>query len=382
MADNLLNGEFSKRERNYGIDLLRILSMFMVVVLHVNNFAGLLGHYDATSLGYIFVWFSEAFAICAVNVYAMISGYVLFNSKLKLKRILQLWLEVLFFNLLSYVLIIFTRNEWVNVKEFIKGLVFILPLNGGDFWYFKAYFLLFLIFPLLNILIKNMDKRQFILLFAVLGVFICIFTQYGYGWGFEAGYSFIWLVALYFIGAYFKKFGLFKLSSLKCFLIYCGLSAIILFVRILNNAFLPPIQIDTIDNVFNFKYDSYAYTSIFVVLQAVFLFNSFAKIQVKSGFWQKVLLFVSPLTFGIYIIHCTEFGKSLFKYFAFITDYYVWLIIPLTLVCAIAVFVICAVIEWVKQLIFKVARIDKLTDKTGDFIQSKIYSFVEKKTKG
>ena len=84
MAENLLNAKISQGNRNYGIDLLRILSMFMVVLLHVNNFGGLLGHYDANSLGYVFVWFSEAFAICAVNVYAMISGYVLLNSKLKL----------------------------------------------------------------------------------------------------------------------------------------------------------------------------------------------------------------------------------------------------------------------------------------------------------
>ena len=40
MADSvLLNGKtVSEKERNYGIDLLRILSMFMVVVLHVNKY--------------------------------------------------------------------------------------------------------------------------------------------------------------------------------------------------------------------------------------------------------------------------------------------------------------------------------------------------------
>lgn len=179
LTDGMLNKKnFVGGGRNYGIDLLRIFSMFMVVLLHVNNFPGLLSFYDKNSLEYIFVWLTEAFAICAVNVYAVISGYVLLNSKFKLKRILQLYLEVLFFNFLSYVLIIVTKGEWSGVKEFIKGIVFILPLSGNDLWYFKAYFLLFFTFPLLNILVKNMNKRQFILLFSVIFVFLCVISPY------------------------------------------------------------------------------------------------------------------------------------------------------------------------------------------------------------
>lgn len=358
--------------RNYGIDLLRVFSMFMVVLLHVNNFPGLLSFYDKNSLGYIFVWLTEAFAICAVNVYAVISGYVLLNSKFKLKRILQLYLEVLFFNFLSYVLIIVTKGEWSGVKEFIKGIVFILPLSGNNLWYFKAYFLLFFTFPLLNILVKNMNKRQFILLFSVIFVFLCVISPYrGYTWYIANGYSFIWLVAMYFIGAYFKKFGLFKVSAAKSFIIYCILSICILLGLIINNV-LPPVPIDT--------YDTYAYTSVLVVLQAIFLFNSFAKLQINSRILQKSLLFVSPLTFGVYIIHCTGFGRGLFKYLTFITDYSVWLIIPLTIGCALLIFIVCALIEWLKQVLFKYSRIDKLTDITGDFIQNKISAFAEKRS--
>lgn len=379
MADSvLLNGKtVSEKERNYGIDLLRILSMFMVVVLHVNKYANLLGNYNADS--YVFVWFSEAFAICAVNVYAIISGYVLFNSKFKLKRLLQLYIEVLFFRLISYVLMATVYDNFYGFTDLIKGLIFVLPLQGTYFWYFKAYFLLYLIFPILNIAVKNMTKGQFILLFTVLAVFVCIVTQYGYGWGFEEGYSFIWLVAMYFIGAYFKKFGLLKISALKGFLIYCGLSILILAWKTLNDLVLPPIKINTVKEAFDFKYDPIAYTSIFVVLQAVFLFNSFAKIQIKSGFWQKAVLFVSPLTFGVYSVHCTDFVKVLLGKFDFIINSSVLLIIPLTIGCALAVFIGCAVIEWIKQQIFKYAKIDKLTFKVGDFIQNKITAFADKK---
>lgn len=184
---------------------------------------------------------------------------------------------------------------------------------------------------------------------------------------------------MYFIGAYFKKFGLFKVSAAKSFIIYCILSICILLGLIINNV-LPPIQIDTVSNTLNLKYDTYAYTSVLVVLQAIFLFNSFAKLQINSRILQKSLLFVSPLTFGVYIIHCTGFGMGLFKYLTFITDYSVWLIIPLTIGCALLIFIVCALIEWLKQVLFKYSRIDKLTDITGDFIQNKISAFAEKRS--
>ena len=377
MSEHLLSAKnLRAEERNYGIDLLRILSMLMIVLLHVNNFVGLLNYYNKNSLGYIFVYGSEAFAICAVNVYAMISGYVLLSSKFKLRRILQLYSEVLFFNFLSYILIIITKAEWNGFKDFIKDIIFILPLNSDTFWYFKAYFLLFFIYPLLNIAIKNMSRRHFWLFFAVIAVFICFLSNYVYDWGFGAGYSFVWLTSLYFIGAYFRRFGLLKLSVLKSCLIYCILSLLIIFILIVNN--ILPLQINTASHTVDLKYNAYAYTSIFVVLQAVFLFNAFAKIQIRTVLWQKVLLFISPLTFGIYIVHSTKFGKGFFKYFSFITDYSAWLIIPLTIGSAMAVFIMCAAAEWIKQLAFKYARIDTLINAVGDFVQNKISVLAKK----
>ena len=85
-----------KKERNYGIDLLRIVSMIMVVLLHVLGAGGLL---EATfGINNKIVWLLEVFAFCAVNCYALISGYVGVNSKFKLSNILILWLQVFIYN--------------------------------------------------------------------------------------------------------------------------------------------------------------------------------------------------------------------------------------------------------------------------------------------
>ena len=45
-----------KRERNYGIDLLRIVSMLMVVILHVLGQGGVLKSSEPLSVGYSVAW--------------------------------------------------------------------------------------------------------------------------------------------------------------------------------------------------------------------------------------------------------------------------------------------------------------------------------------
>ena len=61
-------------ERNYGIDLLRLVSMYMVVILHVLAESGVL---SAQSLGTQSVaWLLETAAYSAVNCFGMNSGYV------------------------------------------------------------------------------------------------------------------------------------------------------------------------------------------------------------------------------------------------------------------------------------------------------------------
>lgn len=63
------------KSRNYGIDLLRIVSMFMICILHVIGVWG--GEASATlSLNYNIAWLIECACDCAVNAFALISGYV------------------------------------------------------------------------------------------------------------------------------------------------------------------------------------------------------------------------------------------------------------------------------------------------------------------
>ena len=86
-----------KRERNYGIDLLRMVSMILVAVLHVLGQGGVISEAGKHTPfnAYKVAWFLEIAAFCAVNCYAAISGYVGIKSKFKYSNIIYLWLQVI-----------------------------------------------------------------------------------------------------------------------------------------------------------------------------------------------------------------------------------------------------------------------------------------------
>ena len=92
-----------KEERNYGIDLLRIICMFFILVLHCVGIGGIIDNVIENSIQYKVVWFMTIFAYCAIDIFALISGYVSYSSKEKkinYSNYIILWLQVIFYGIL------------------------------------------------------------------------------------------------------------------------------------------------------------------------------------------------------------------------------------------------------------------------------------------
>ena len=199
--------ESRHEERNYGIDLLRLVSMYMVVILHVLAESGVL---SAQSLATQRVaWFLGTIAYCAVNCFGMISGYVSYRETEKpyrYSRFLYLWVPVFFYSfgitLLAYVL----KPGAVGDKELLLSAI---PVTSGVYWYVSAYAGLFFLIPWLNAALRALDdKRCSKFIFILFAVFICYgnLSRHFYdGFYLNDGYSLIWLMILYLIGAWMKK---------------------------------------------------------------------------------------------------------------------------------------------------------------------------------
>ena len=74
------------QKKNYGIDALRMLAMFMVVVLHILAHGGVLNASARLTSQYEAGWFLQSAAFCAVDVFALISGYVWIHAKYRYRN--------------------------------------------------------------------------------------------------------------------------------------------------------------------------------------------------------------------------------------------------------------------------------------------------------
>lgn len=86
----------NKKQRNCGVDCLRSVAMFAIVLQHCILHSDIVSYNDALSVKYGLVDFVTFFCFGAVNTYLLISGYVNIDAKYKPSRIMQLWIEVVF----------------------------------------------------------------------------------------------------------------------------------------------------------------------------------------------------------------------------------------------------------------------------------------------
>ena len=284
-----------KKERNYGIDLLRILAMLFIVILHSYGRGGILYNTIENTSQYKFAWLIEIIAYCAVDVFALISGYVCYkenNNKINISRYFNLWLQVVFYGLLINIAFNIYDPSLVSKTNYLKVL---FPVSNNLYWYFTAYTGLFFLMPFINNGIKNTDnkmlKKIFIiifLLFSLYGTFFNIFS-------FERGYSFVWILILYILGAIIKKCEIGK--NLNKMFIIIGiviLTAITYFYKMYG------IQYGDITKDLFINYCSPTILGISILYLIYFSklkFNSITK---------KIVSFASISSFSIYLINNHE----------------------------------------------------------------------------
>ncbi len=192
----------AKRESN--MELLRIVSILMIVIFHCAYKSGF-----SFEPGFsVNKWIVKIFWMLGelgVNLFMLISGYYMVNGSFKWKKLVRLAAEVQFYT-------------WLTV--FIAGRLGVYQLSGAKdvfltffpvilnrYWFVTAYCLVYLLSPYLNLLIRAMDEktyRRFLL--TVLSLYCAIPTVFGLFYNNTECMlyynRFLWLVIMYFLGAY------------------------------------------------------------------------------------------------------------------------------------------------------------------------------------
>ena len=362
------------KERNYGIDLLRIIAMFFVVVLHSLGQGGVLSNTALNSVQYKFSWLLEIFAYCAVDIFALISGYVSYNGKEKktnYSKYINIWLQVVFYGLLVTLIFNIISPEIVSRRDYF---IVLFPVTNGLYWYFTAYTGLFILMPFINKCINNCDNETLRKIFISILLTFSVFDTIAERFELSNGYSFIWIVLMYILGAIMKKCEIgkqmkFYQASIGILIFYIvtwlykiyGIERTILNVKITKNLFV-------------------SYTSPTVLGVAILYIIGVSKINFNIVL-QNLIKFAASSTFAIYILNNHKLiwnyvmkdrfinlsNQSLIRIFIYVTGFSF-------------IFVIGAIlIDKIRTWVFKICHIGEFTinaEKVLDKIITKISNVI------
>lgn len=339
----------AKKERNMGVELLRIVSMLMVAIAHILGQGGVLAGVSAApqTAGYAAAYLLESCCLLACNSYALVSGYVGAEGHFRYARLFETQVRVLFYTVLI------TAGFCIAMPELfgftlIKNALF--PAMTGQYWYYTAYFGLMLFMPALQCMIAHLNRVQFrnlvvsiILLFSVLpALFVSDIFQTA------QGYSLWWLIALYLVGAYIKKYGCpFLKKPLPALAVY-ALSVLAAWGIQLAEAYGVGIPLPNM----------LVFTSPAMLLGSVALLVAFSGFRLPNAV-KKAVSLCAPLSFSVYLIHVHPLvWRYLFEgRFAAFADYPAYGLVSAVIGVAAAIYVGCTLIDAVRAWLFRICRV-------------------------
>ncbi|MBQ9551382.1 MAG: acyltransferase [Clostridia bacterium] len=350
------------KERNYGIDLLRLVLMFYVIILHVLGQGGAVGNPSNLDAKYYWlVMFLETIAYCAVDGFALMSGYVGYkeeNNRLRLSHYLNIWLQVVFYGLVITAVFCFILPQEIGLTKFIKAF---FPVTLVSYWYFTAYTALFFVAPLINVAVQKTNnatlKKSAVFLLVLFSAYASAARMFGDTFNLHYGYSFVWIALMYYIGAVMKKTGLFSgITAVK------GIVAALI-LAILRELWLihgwdvvPPFL-----HKFNVRY-YLSYNSPAIVAIAIIHVVLFAKLRLPSKM-VKIVKFAAPGAFAVYIINVQYYvwNYVMKGNFAFLAKSPLYEALLVIIGFALLFVAVSVTADHFRQVLFRAVRLNKLT---------------------
>lgn len=353
------------KERNVGLDLLKILSMVFVVLTHVLLQGGILNEISLFSFNYGISWLLEIIAFSAVNCYALISGYVMVSSKLKYSNILRLWFQTLFYTITITGLFCIFYPSVVSTKTIIKAF---FPIIFGQYWYFTSYFCMWFFIPFFNILLNKLNKKMafrliitIIFFFSFLAIFCRIDVFH-----LSNGYSLLWISSMYLLGGYLKKYNVLKnWSNKKLFLGFISCSFFALFSKFLIEILTLKVMGYTRGGMFFISYNSFI-----ILLQSIFLVLFFSRINISKG--KKIIEYLVPFSFGVYLFHAHPliWDYILRNRFTSLAALPIYKYVIYVFAIVIFIYILSTAMDIIRNKIFKILKIKELCQ----FIEKKMLS--------
>lgn len=345
--------------RNSNFELLRLLAMIVIIASHF-----LVHGTGVTSTPPLLTNVIIIGSRISNNIFFLLTGYFLQNSKFTFKKLLSLFIQIIFVNYSLLLINLFVFKER-NIVLILKQL---FPISSSMNWFITAYVGIYMMMPFLQkaSMALRKDKDLYGLFIFIL---FCIMGLYGFITPSNPYYNGI-LFGIYiiFIGD-FIRYKKFILNRSHLFAYGIGTFTLLLLIR--KVLIRLAIYIPTLSTyIGHFEGNS----SPLVTLIAISLVLSFEKLKINS----KTINSLASSTLFVYLIHDNSAFKDhlwvdILKVQNHLSD-----LIQYMLICTILIYLSCTCI----YLFYKLTIgkfFDFILSKPTQIIDRKIISITQKR---
>lgn len=328
--------ENNKRLSNF--ELLRIICMLMIVTLHTLGNGGALTNTNINSFNFFLQNVLESISIVAVNCYVLISGYFGVNSEYKLKKIISLYIQVIFYSIGISLIFWGVGLENITLDSILRTF---LPISMQTWWFISVYLVLYTLTPYINKLVKHLSFKDFTKLIVILFIVLTLWPSFFVKLkpiDIESGYSLYNFIYLYLIGAYINIF--FKNKKLNSYVLMC--------IYLSSSLLLATFNV-CVSKLVGHNWGHYSYNFILIFISSLTLFLFFRELKIKNNLINKL----SGLTFGVYIIHEHPYiRKRIYNIFNYKEHFNNndFILYAILVICTI--YTLSMLIEYIRQCLF------------------------------
>jgi len=335
-----------EKERNLGIDVLRILCMLAVVVYHLLGHGWIMALINENSWKYELLKALQSATLFGISCFALISGYVGIQTHYRYRSLVLQWLKVWLYSVAFVWIVSLIDPSAVSIEDWDRA---IHPVLYGQYWYFTAYVGCYMLMPIVRMAIKRMSIRQASI---SIGLMVFVFSvlntvKGGDPFYTNAGKGTLWLVVLYIIGAYFGMFRpheripMFVLWGIAVFTMMLLAGADFISVRLGWEVLAGTLRND----------------SLITLLAAVAMLLLFSRIRITRG--KRLAAAFGAASFGVYLIHdhplIRKYTISTYAYH--LAGLNTLIIVPCVILTAAGIYIVCALIDMAREKLFGLLHI-------------------------
>lgn len=189
-------------KRIVGLDVARVVAMFGIIGYHVLKGGGIRDAAETWQGSYWVAWYLYLLCVAAVDLFALLSGYLGYTKRVYGSyRLIEL-IFTLFFWCTAITCVLRPAAPWLY-KSWWAYVVSLCPPIITRYWYIVCYLPVFLLMPYINLLLRKLTLQQadtFCLMLVTVFSVIPALTAHDLfreNFGFSAG----WLIVCYIVGA-------------------------------------------------------------------------------------------------------------------------------------------------------------------------------------